>query len=248
MKILIIEDEPTASAKLVEMLQRLDSSYSICEVLESVSDAIDWFQNHAHPQLAFVDIQLADDVSFEIFKKIDVRFPVIFTTAYDQYILEALEINSIDYLLKPIREERLKKALDKVKTLEYHFLQSKLGALLQQAPAKKKRRYLVKKGIDFVSITLDDIAYFFTEHKVVFLTDNDGKKYIVDKTISELADELKDELFFRVNRKYLVKIDAIQKFKSDQGKILLHIYPPVAEEVVVSKENAPNFRSWIESV
>lgn len=244
MKVIIIEDEKTASSKLVKMLEKLDVSINVEARLESVEESIQYLKLNPHPQLAFVDIQLADDVSFEIFNSIDVRFPVIFTTAYDNYIIKALEHNSIDYLLKPITEERLKLALEKVKKLETHFIEYKFNTLFEKGRPSKSR-FLVKKGIEFVSVSASHIAYFFTEHKIVFLKDRNGEKYIIDKNITEL-DESLGKHFFRVNRKYIVHIDAIKSFKSANGKLQLTLEPSTKDEVVVSKENAPQFRQWIE--
>lgn len=246
MKVLIIEDEATAVDKLSAMLRKLDSGIEIVGTLESVKECLDWLRNNPGPDLAFVDVQLSDDNSFEIFEQFEVKFPVIFTTAYDDYILKAFEYNSIDYLLKPLQEDRLRKALEKVKKLENHFIQYRFNELFDRAAGKpaKKQRFIVKKGVDFVSINIKDIAYCFTEYRIVFLRDRQGNKYIIDKTLADLQEELAHD-FFRANRKYLVSIDSVARFRSDQGKILLELDPKVNEEVVVSKENAPNFRAWI---
>ena len=246
MKILIIEDEATAVQKLSNMLLNLDPSIEIVGTAESVKDSLHWLKNNPGPDLAFVDVQLSDDNSFEIFKQFEVRFPVIFTTAYDDYILQSFEYNSIDYLLKPLKEERLQKALQKVRKLETHFIQHKFNELFDRktSVSTKKQRFVVKKGVDFVSVNVREVAYFFTEYRIVFLRDQQGNKYIIDKTLAELQEALGND-FFRVNRKYLVGIEAIVKFRSDQGKILVELDPEVKEEVVVSKENAPNFRAWI---
>lgn len=249
MRVIIIEDESTAVQKLSDMLSRIDPDIQIVGTLESVKDSVQWLNKHPGPDLAFVDVQLSDDTSFEIFKQVNIRFPVIFTTAYDQYILESFEYNSIDYLLKPIQESRLKKALGKVRKLETHFLQYRFNQIFQGKAGKKngyKKRFLVKKGIDYVSVNTSDIAYFLTAHKIVFLIDKEGKKYIIDKTLSDLEGELNPVNFFRANRKYLVSIDAISKFKSDGGKIALYLVPDPQDEVTVSKENASNFKHWIE--
>ena len=247
MRVLIIEDEAMAVQKLTSMLASLDSNIEIVGTTESVKATVQWLRSNPSPDLAFMDVQLSDDASFEIFQQHDVRFPVIFTTAYDDYILKSFEFNSLDYLLKPIQEDRLKKALEKVRKLETHFWQYKFNELFEQSSGKqKKQRYVVKKGVDFVSVNVSDIAYIFTEYRVVFLKDKVGNKYIIDKTLTELQEELDGSEFFRANRKFLIHIDSVEKFKSDNGKIVLNLMPEVKEEVVVSKENAPNFRNWIE--
>lgn len=247
MRILIIEDEATAVDKLKSMLASLDTSLEVVGTTESVKDSLDWLRTHTAPDLAFVDVQLSDDNSFEIFNQFEINFPVIFTTAYDDYILQSFEYNSIDYLLKPLQEDRLRKALEKVRKLETHFIQYKFNELFNRTSGKeqKKQRFVVKKGVDFVSVNVKDIAYFFTEYRIVFLRDREGNKYIIDKTLADLQDELGED-FFRANRKYLVSIDSVGKFRSDNGKILLDLVPEVNEEVAVSKENAPNFRNWVE--
>ena len=249
MNVIILEDEWTASEKLTDLLHRLDPSISVLAVLESVKEAANWLDHHPAPDLAFVDIQLSDDNSFSLFQTREINFPVVFTTAYDDYVLEAFEHNSLDYLLKPVEEARLKKALEKVKKFEAHFFQNRFNQLFDQFSQRKhrtKRRFLVKKGVDYVSVSVGQIAYFFTEYKVVFLVDREGKKYMVDKTLSDLENELDPTAFFRANRKFIVNIEAIEKFKSDNGKIQLHISPLLSEPIVVSKENAPNFRKWID--
>ncbi|GAB5522434.1 MAG: LytTR family DNA-binding domain-containing protein [Roseivirga sp.] len=248
MNVLIIEDEATAVDKLRAMLASIDPGIRVLAALESVKATVAWLKSNPAPDLAFVDIQLSDDSSFEIFKQFEVRFPIVFTTAYDDYILESFEYSSIDYLLKPIQTDRLRKALDKVRKLETHFIQHKFNELFNKSPEQesRKQRYVVKKGVDFISVNVKDIAYCFTEYRIVFLRDREGNKYIIDKTITELQEELDSKEFFRANRKYLVSIEAIGKFRSDNGKILLELIPSVKEDVVVSKENAPNFRNWVE--
>ncbi len=244
MNILIIEDEPNAALKLINMLREVAPNDQVLGVMQSTKEAIDYLQNNRPPHLAFVDIQLADDMSFRIFDEVDINFPVIFITAYDNYILKALEHNSIDYLLKPVEQERLAKAYAKVKTLENHFVKHRFSEVFNGSGSIKKR-FLVKKGTDIVPIAIESIGYFFTEHKVSFLTDKEGYKYIIDKSMSDIEEELGND-FFRANRKYVIHIDAVEKFKSDNGKIALTLNPKTPEPVMVSKENAPNFRKWIE--
>ena len=247
MKVLILEDEKTAADRLTHMLAQCDPGVEVVAVLQGVAEATGWILQNPGPDLAFFDVQLADAASFDLFNTVEVKFPVIFTTAYDQYILQALEHNSIDYLLKPISQDRLHLALQKVKRLESHFLQQNMKHLFDFTKEKIKKRFVVKKGVDFVSITVKSIRYFFTEHKLVFLRDADGATYIIDRSLSDLAHELEDQYFFRANRKYLVNIESIVKFKSSNGKIIIQLVPATSEQVVISKENAPNFRRWIES-
>jgi len=183
MNIIIIEDELPARAKLISMLQVIDPSIRVVAELGSVKESLEWLSKNIEPELAFVDIQLSDDHSFEIFRKHPVKFPVIFTTAYDKYILESFEFNSIDYLLKPITEEKLKRSLDKIQKLEQHFFQGNVLKLIQQqSPAKG--RVVARKGTEFVALNADEIAYFFTDHKIVFVRDFQGRQMIVDNRVS----------------------------------------------------------------
>jgi DNA-binding LytR/AlgR family response regulator len=243
MRVLIIEDELPARAKLEDILRSLDPDTNIVAHLGSVKDTILWLTPNEEPDVAFVDIQLSDDHSFEIFRKHPVKFPVIFTTAYDKYILESFEFNSIDYLLKPITEARVKLSLEKIKTLEKHFLYSNIHRLVNDD--RPTNRIVGKKGNEFIALALDDVAYFFTEHKIVFVRDFTGRQLIVDKTLTEIEETIKSEKFFRVNRKFIAQLKAIEKFKPDNGKIKVFLKPQIKEEVHVSKENAPAFRQWI---
>lgn len=243
MNAIIIEDELPARAKLVAMLQAIDSKIRIVAQLGSVKDSLEWLEKNKEPDLAFVDIQLSDDHSFEIFRKHPVKFPVIFTTAYDKYMLASFEFNSIDYLLKPITEENLKRSLAKIQNLEQHFTQGNLLKLIQQQPAKG--RLVARKGTEFVALNKDEIAYFFSEHKIVFVRDFQGRQMIIDKNLTELETELDNQLFFRINRKFIVQQKSIDRFKPDSGKIQIFLKPEMKEEIFVSKETAPEFRKWI---
>jgi DNA-binding LytR/AlgR family response regulator len=247
MDVIIIEDELPARAKLIAMLQSLDSTIQVIGQLGSVRESIEWLNQNPEPALAFVDIQLSDDHSFEIFRKHPVKFPVIFTTAYDKYLLESFEFNSIDYLLKPITEEKLKRSLEKVQNFKQHFVQGNVQKLINQTLPSHKSRIVARKGTEFVALNLSEAAYFFTEHKIVFVRDFSGRQMIVDKNLSELETELNKEDFFRINRKFLVHQKAIDRFKPDNGKIRVFLKPEINEEVHVSKETAPEFKIWIGS-
>jgi len=245
MKVVIIEDELPARAKLESMLVAINPAIKVVAKLGSVMESLQWLAANDEPDLAFVDIQLSDDHSFEIFRKHPVRFPVIFTTAYDKYLLESFEFNSIDYLLKPITEEKLRRSLEKVKKLEQHFVQGNILRLIDQSKQKGRNRIVARKGTEFIALGTDDIAYFFTEHKIVFVRDFSGRQMIVDQNLGELEAELDPEVFFRLNRKFIVHSKAIERFKPDNGKILVFLKPDVKEDVHVSKETAPEFRRWI---
>jgi DNA-binding LytR/AlgR family response regulator len=245
MKVIIIEDELLARAKLEAMLLALDPSIQILAQLSSVKDTLAWLSQYAPPDVAFVDIQLSDDHSFEIFRKYPVQFPVVFTTAFDKYLLESFEFSSIDYLLKPITEEKLKRSLTKLKKLEQHFVRGNILKLIGQVSTPAQDRIVVKKGTEFIALTFDEIAFFFTEHRIVFVKDHSGRQFIVDKTLGELEASLDHKKFIRINRKFIAHINAIEKFKPDNGKIRVFLKPEMKEDSHVSKETAPDFRKWM---
>jgi DNA-binding LytR/AlgR family response regulator len=245
MTVLIIEDEIPARAKLVQMLNLLDPSCHIAGQVGSVQESLSWLKTNPSPDIAFVDIQLSDDHSFEIFREFPVNFPVVFTTAYDRYLLESFEHSSIDYLLKPITEEKLSRSLQKLKNLKQHFLEGNLEELLQRRLSKSSQRIVAKKGTEFLTLQSGDIAYFFTEHKIVFVKDKQGRNLITDYTLNELEELFELSAFFRINRKFLCALSSIEKFKSDNGKILVQLNPPMVEDIFVSKETAPAFRQWV---
>jgi len=246
MKVIIIEDEILAQSKLESMLHKIDPDIRVVARLGSVKESKEYLFRYPAPDLAFVDIQLSDDHSFEIFRNFPPQFPVIFTTAFDKYLLESFEHNAIDYLLKPITEEKLARSLAKLKKLELHFLQGNLQKLIHGGNGARDR-IVAKKGTEFIALHWREIAYFFTEHKVVFVKDLQGRQYILDKNLGELEAELDTSMFFRLNRKFIANVSAIDKFKPDNGKIRIFLNPPAQEEVYVSKETAPFFRNWIGS-
>ena len=247
MKILIIEDEHPASERIITMLHEFDASIRILATLRSVKESITWLKMHAAPDLILVDIHLNDGLSLDIFKHQPIPSPLIFTTAYDEYLMKAFEFNSIDYLLKPIDKTKLFHALKKYQTLKQHFsgnFVSLFDHIQNNTPIKHS--FVVKKGTDFVALKTEQIAYFYSEHKITFLIDNEGKRYIIDKPLAEIETEIDTKQFFRLNRKYLVNVESISKFKAfEKGKIVVDLVPPVAEEVIVSQENASLFKQWI---
>jgi DNA-binding LytR/AlgR family response regulator len=247
MNVIIIEDELLAREKLESMLRAIDPGIMVAAKLSSVKDSVQYLKQRPSPDVAFVDIQLSDDHCFEIFRQHALDFPVIFTTAYDKYLLESFEHNAIDYLLKPITEDKLRRSLAKLKKLELHFLQGNMQRLIHSVPPKENR-IVVKKGTEFMALKLNEIGYFFTEHKIVFAKDFEGRQYIVDKNLGELEHEVDQNTFFRINRKFITNIAAIEKFKPDNGKIRIYLKPGVKEEIHVSKETAPLFRKWIGTV
>lgn len=249
MHIFIIEDEKPAQNRLIQMAQAFDNSIKITGIAGSIKDALQWLEKHETPDLMLVDIQLSDGLSFKIFEQKAVQCPLIFTTAYDEFILQALQHNGIDYLLKPIKKEQLHQALAKYQRLRKHFT-SDIRALLQDLKGTKsvyKNRFTVKKGLEFFSIKVEEIAFFYTEHKLVFLMKKDTQKFLLDRPLYEIEKELNPKFFFRVNRKFIASIDAIARFKPfHKGKLLLELVPVVKEQVIISQERASIFKAWLE--
>ena len=247
--IIIIEDEKTAADNLTRMLQLTKEPMNIMAVIDSVEDSVNWLRTNPQPDLIFMDIHLKDGNSFSIFEHIKVSSPIVFTTAYDNYLLNAFEQNSIEFLLKPIEESSIHHTIDKYKKLKEHFLYKYEEVLSKLSDKTKRTRLIAKKGIEYQSILLEDVAYFFSEHKIAFLVTKAEKKFMLDQNLKELEEELDAKMFYRANRKYIVNVDCIRSYKPyDKVKLLLEINTPVNEEIIISQENAPAFKKWISGI
>lgn len=250
MKVLIIEDEAPAFRRLQKLLEEINPNIEIVEVLDSVEDSIKWFNNHETPDLIFSDIQLSDGISFEIFDKVRISKPVVFTTAFDEYMLKAFSVNSIDYLLKPIKKEDLQKSLAK-----FEQLQTAFGGGVDFAQILKnitltektyKTRFLTKVGDKLVSIETDNIAYFQSRHGVVHVITSHGRNYLMDQSLDELMLQLDPEKFYRGNRQFLVQFKCIETVnRYHKGKLLIELNPKTEDSVIVSAEKASDFRKWL---
>ena len=251
MKLLIIEDEAPAFRRLQKVLEEIDPEIEIVDVIDSVEESIKWFNNHNLPDLIFMDIQLSDGLSFEIFESIKITKPVIFTTAFDEYMLRAFKVNSIDYLLKPIKKEELQQSLIKYHDLKQSFStqQADLNELISQIrldDKKYKSRFLVKKGEQLVSVPTEEIAFFYTHNGVVHLKTKSDAAYLLDFTLDELSNQLDPEVFFRVNRQFVVCLDAIKTVhRWHKGKLLVETHLPTEEQITVSSEKATQFKNWL---
>jgi DNA-binding LytR/AlgR family response regulator len=249
MKVIIIEDERPAAEKLLKAIQKADPTIEVAAVLNSVKTSVEWLQQNPLPELLFIDIDLGDGLSFKIFDKINITSPVIFCTAYDEYWQEAFEHNSIDYLLKPVNQDKLEIALNKYDKLKQHFAAS--FQQLQQwhrhpADSGYKRRFLVKRGTDYISIKTEDIAYFYAAHKLVCMVDSRNQKFILDQSLAEIEKQVDPAQFYRVNRKYFVQQNAIKKIKSyPKSKLQLELEPPINEDIIISQENVAAFKEWM---
>jgi len=245
---IIIEDEQTALDNLVHLIGLTKEPISVIATLETVEDSVNWLERHPQPDLIFMDIYLKDGISFSIFDKVNVSSPIIFITAFDNFMVKAFEQTSIEYLLKPINEQELSKAITKYKNLQHHFLNnySNLRQYLTTKENSTKSRILVRKGIEFQSLLLDEVVYFFTDQKITFLVTKDGKKYVVNKTLKELEDDLDPKKFYRANRKYIININYIKAYKANEKiKIQVDLIIPPGEDIIISQESAVDFRKWI---
>lgn len=253
MKVLIVEDERPASENLVDELMAIDEKIDVVAGCNSVDETVRWLNRNPHPDLILMDIQLSDGLSFNIFKACEITCPVIFTTAYDKYLTQAFEYSSIDYLLKPISQDKLKNAIKKYKTLQTHFVNSQEHFVNNQASEylnhhdRKRSRILVRKGVEFQAVRVEDAGYFFTEHKLIFLVDKENRKYMAEKSnLSELEIELDSSIFYRANRKYIINANYIRRFKPlERSKISVELTLPVNEEIIISQENSASFKKWI---
>lgn len=249
MRVIIIEDEKPAAEKLQKALLTGIHQVEVLAVLGSVKESVNWLNANGSPELVFMDIELTDGLSFKIFDKLTLNCPVVFTTAYDEYWQEAFEHNSIDYLLKPVKPEKLEAALKKYEKLKQYFAINYHGLLnyhRQLQPGGFKKRFLVKRGADYISIRTDDIAYFHAAHKLVCMVDNKGQKFILDQSLTDIEGQVDPAHFYRVNRKYLLNMSAIKRIKSyPKSKLLLEVEPPLTGEIIISQENVAAFKEWM---
>lgn len=252
MKVVIVEDEHLAASKLELMILKYDPKIEILEKLESVESTVSWLQNHNSPDLIFLDIQLTDGTSFEIIKEVELNCPVIFTTAYDQYALEAFNLQSIDYLIKPISQAKLDSSMEKLKKMQSNFSSysadfSQILNAVKGIGKDFKSRFLVKSGSILKSINVMDIAYFYSEDKLVFMKTGANKRFVVGDTLDELENQLNPSDFFRVNRQYIVNFKVIQKVHPHfNGRLKIDFNPAPEEDIYVSNRRATPFKEWLD--
>jgi len=256
MNVLLIEDEYLASEKLEAQLLRYDSSIRVIGTIDSIRNAVKWFETNPAPDLAFLDIHLSDGNSFEIFQKAKVTCPIIFTTAYDEYAVKAFKVNSIDYLLKPISNEDLANAMEKFKRLRPQLPAApaldveQIMALLHRNKTTQtphyKNRFLVKSGQKIRSVSTDEIAYFYAEDKIVFLITAAGQRFITDYTLDTLQELLDPEQFSRLNRQFIAHIHAIDEIHPYlKGRLKVYVKPTTDKEIIISSERAHVFKEWL---
>ncbi|RIV20584.1 DNA-binding response regulator [Fibrisoma montanum] len=274
MTILIIEDEELTARKLQRLLTDVAPAARVVGMTVSVEESVEWLRTHPRPDLIFMDIELADGQSFDIFNQIAVKSPVIFTTAYDEYAIKAFRVNSIDYLLKPVKEDDLRQALAKLQALRQVLvghtgetgtggLDDSLANLLDylrsatptpvppltsttQPPATFRDRFMIKQGQRLFSVGIEEVAYFFTRNKMSFLKTRDNHEWLLDYTIDELSHMLDPRRFFRLNRQVITELRAVDKVHLYfNGKLKINLQPVFDEEVIVSREKAGDFKLWL---
>jgi len=248
MKTLIVEDEINACEYLRTLIAKHMPECEVIEHLDSVQETINWLHKNPEPDLIFLDIQLSDGISFEIFNHVNITAPIIFTTAYDQFALQAFKVNSVDYLLKPISEEDLITAHKKLKLLKGKNNSAELNSILKTFASGKKNRCLVKKGNHFEFINVDDIAYINSDDSMTFLFCKDGKRHTYTKTLQVLMEELDHDVFFQINRKQIINIESISKIHPYLNQRLkVDLNAPTDLDFIVARNRMVEFKEWVDS-
>lgn len=249
MKVVIIEDEFLTAQRLEGMVKKYDDSIEIMAIIPSVSESVDWFKKNPDPELLFMDIHIEDGQSFNIFEKINLEVPVIFTTAYDEYMIKAFKVNSVDYLMKPVNYEELVQSIEKYRRIHEHQPQKEgIGALLNAIQAKEieyKQRFLISIGSRLKTIEITDIAYFFSAEKITLVT-KDNQRFPVDFSLDKLTAIINPQQFFRINRQMMVGLSAIANIHVyPKGRLKLDLVPSFKEEVLVSFDKVVEFKEWL---
>lgn len=247
MKVLIIEDEPLAAKRLIRLLREVEPTVEIAEVLQGVNETIDWLQK-GEADLIFLDIHLSDGNSFSIFEQVEIKSPVIFVTAFDQYAVQAFRVNSIDYLLKPIEQEELADSMQRYHNQQLLIQPQQIidmfGSITQQQDYQK--RFIVTSGDKIKSVQIEEVAYFFGQQKYVFLITRDNRKYIIDYTLGKLEEKLDPDRFFRINRQFIISFEAITNmFTYSKSRIKVELEPEPELEAIVSIDKSKKFKDWL---
>ena len=253
MKVIIIEDEHLTAERINTLLKQIDPEIQVLAIMDSVSKAVKWFRSGESPDLVFMDIQLADGLSFDIFEEVSIEAPVIFITAYQEYAIRAFKVNSVDYLLKPIAREELEAALQKYrklflrKELPEKLDQHLLNNIRQMISKTYKSRFMVKVGDRIKSVDVEDILYFYSQHKGTYAHTGEGRNYAVDYTLDKLVELLDPALFHRINRRYLSSHRAIEELVSLSGsKLKVRLSGSEDEQIYVSRERLSSFKQWLD--
>src|SRR5215831_403407 len=248
---IVIDSDGSAIDHFITRLRNLEENVNVLARLSSVHETIDYFSKAPYGDIIFCEVGLDDGSAFTIFNRINIVIPVIFMSTGSQHMMEAFEYNAIDYLLKPVNEHDLARALLKYHKLKEHFTRHPLvSEVIPYVNGRKKTRLIARRGMENISLRLEDIVLFYTENKIVYIIDQHGKKYIADKPLAQIYDELDPALFYRANRQYIINVNFIRGFKAhDKVKLLVELTPPdIHHNIIVSQEKAPAFRQWIYSV
>jgi len=255
MKILIVEDEPLAAAQLKKLLKEIRPDSEVVAICDTVESTVNWLKGNTSPDLAFLDIHLGDGLSFEIFKKVNFDIPVIFTTAYDHYAIQAFKVNSIDYLMKPVDKDEIIAALNK-----YEQQKQKISGGLNDGLIKSlissiginkdyKKRFIVKIGTHIKAVETDNVNYFYSFQKGTFLKSGDGKNYLLDQTLETIEQLVDPGQFFRINRKYLVSLNSITDVIAySNSRLKLKVVNQEEDDFLVAREKVKQFKEWFEGL
>lgn len=255
MKVLIIEDELPAQRILKDMLGELKREIEIVGCLNNVKTSVEWFKNHPHPEIVLLDIQLSDGISFDILKQVTIESMIIFVTAFDKYAIQAFKVNSIDYLLKPIDLDELENAFKKYDNYSSNFLKTKnkeinyeeiLSAIKNSKP-NYRNRFLIHSNESFYQLPVSEISYFYSSNKITFAVTFEKRKVQIDSSLENLIEQLNPEQFFKINRQFIVNMEAIEKVNMYfGGKLIVQTKPQHSEKIIVGKDKAASFKRWLE--
>ena len=251
MNVLIIEDETAAAVNLKSILRSVMPDCNVIDVLESIEESVDFFNDKSQPtpDLVFMDIHLADGESFRIFDSVEIQAPIIFTTAYDEYALRAFKVNSIDYILKPIKAEDLRHAIDKFTLLsgmERIDYKSRVNTMIESSKRDSQRVFLVHYKDKIIPLSIDDVAFFYTSNEKVSAHTYSGERYVIDRTLEVLQSLLPDDEFFRANRQFIVARKAVKDIAVWFGsRLSLNLSIETPEKIIISKARVPEFKQWL---
>jgi DNA-binding LytR/AlgR family response regulator len=251
MKILIIEDEPQAAQRIEKLVLSLIPEAVILQKIDTVKKAVLWFKENPPPDLTLMDIQLADGISFQIFEQVDIKSPIIFTTAYDEYALKAFKVNSIDYILKPVDKDELGKALQKLRAFagqeDSKQVLENISQAVQMLMKKYKSRFVIKVGEHLKTIDVSEIRYFYSQDKATFCVTNEQRNFVLDYTLEQLEEMVSPENFFRINRKYFISANAIQDIiHYTNSRLRLVLKASTDNDIIVARERVQEFKDWLD--